>query len=100
MKRRIDEELFNQIKLPLRNRLTRPRALAKRFDISLKTCLMIKGSATYLDYKAQSKAQHPDNNYSLRDEVLYLHQQTFKKDNTYIPPPTARQAVVELQRHA
>lgn len=95
--KRVDQQTFDTIKKPLLNRFTRPQMLAKKYDLSLKTILQIRGSQNYPQYVQQNKAQHPPIKYSLRDEVLWLHDLTFNKnDNKYIQPPTARKAIEEL----
>lgn len=96
--KKLTEEQFNLVKKPLYNRFTRPKMLAKKYDLSLKTVLMIRGSQNYVQYQEQSKAQHPDVKFSLADQVLHLHKLTFKKDNSYLPPNSARVAIGELIR--
>lgn len=95
--KRVTEELFTQVKKPLYNRLTRPRVLANKFELSLKTILQIRGSKNFEEYCQQNRAQHPPVTFSLADEVLHLHKLTFRQDNDYIAPLTARQAILELQ---
>ena len=96
--RKLDEQTFLSIKKPLYNRFARPKVLAKRFDVSEKTILQVRGSQNYSQYRQNVIAQHPPVTFSLRDEVLFLHELTFKKDSSYVAPSTARVAVEELIR--
>lgn len=94
--KRVDEQLFNQVKSGLRNKWTSAEKVARRNELSVKTILQIRGSKNYEEYQQQNKAQHPDVQFSLRDHVLELHRLAFRQDNTYIPPTTAKTAVIEL----
>lgn len=93
---KITEELFHKAKKDL-HWYTSSRSVATRLNLSIKTVIQIKHSITFQAYHEQSKAQHPPTLYSLKEEILELHKLTFKKDNTYIAPPTARKAIAELQ---
>lgn len=74
--------------------------LAAKHDISYKTAVQIKASKDYDMYREQVKAQHPEPQYSLADQVKYIHNLVFNKhDNKYIEPPTGRQAARELEIH-
>ena len=94
--KRVDEQLFNQVKSGLRNKWTSAEKVARRNELSAKTILQIRGSKNYEEYQQQNKAQHPEVKFSLKDHVLELHRLAFRQDNTYIPPKTARLAITEL----
>lgn len=94
--KRVDEQLFNQVKSGLRNKWTSAEKVARRNELSVKTVLQIRGSKDFAQYTENNKAQHPDIKFSLRDHVLELHRLAFRQDNTYIPPTTAKTAVIEL----
>lgn len=96
--RKITEQVFDKVKKDL-HWYVRTWAVASRFDLSVKTITQIKCSKDFEEYREQCQAQHPPTIYSLKDEILELHRLTFRKDNTYIAPPTARKAVAELQAH-
>lgn len=97
--RRITEQDFKKIKGGIFWKLTASQAAAK-YDVSLKTVLQVRGSSNYQQYKEQCKAQHPEVQYSLADNVKDLHSIVFNKhDNKYLPPETARKAVQELKLH-
>lgn len=93
----IDEYTFKKVKGNIFWRLT-PSQAAAQHDISLKTVLQIRGSKDYTQYRQQCKAQHPETEYSLGENVLLLHKLVFdERDNKYIPPPSARKAVEQLK---
>lgn len=74
--------------------------LAAKHDISYKTAVQIKASKNYDMYREQVKAQHPEPQYSLADQVKYIHKLVFDAhDNKYLPPETARSAARQLEIH-
>lgn len=98
--KKVTEPLFLQVKGGLFNKFAKPYRLAAKYDLSLKTIYQIRGSRTFAEYTQQNKAQHPEVQYSLAENVLNLHMIVFNKhDNKYIAPPTARKACEELKRH-
>lgn len=97
--KRIDESTFRAVKKSTNNVFMTNRNIAKNYGLSLKTVLQIRGSKNFDQYTEQNKAQHPPVAFSLGDEVLYLHRQVFRKNNDYIAPRTAKQAIKELQEN-
>lgn len=96
---KIDEHTFKKVKGGIFWKLT-PQQAATKYEISEKTVFQIRGSHDYKQYKEQVKAQHPEIQYSLADNVLHLHEIIFnKRDNKYIQPQTARRAIEELKLH-
>jgi len=95
MRKNLTEAKFKEVKRHI-GIFAGSRRLAHRFDLSEKTILQIKGSPTFLDYTASNKAQHPPVKFSLKEAVLDLHYNTFRKNNSYIPPKSARLAIIEL----
>lgn len=88
-------EHFSEVKRYIRWHTT--KRTAKKFGISIKTALQVRGSNSYYQYRENVKAQHPEIKYSLREDVLALHKTVFDKgDNTYKAPLTAKTAITQL----
>lgn len=96
MHKRVDEDTFNLIKRKLI--FSRPRSVAAKVGVSLKTVLQVKGSKTLKEYKDQCRAQHPPQEFSLAQEIMNCHRKMYdKQDGEYIQPPAARTAIIELK---
>lgn len=98
MSRRINQERFSKIKGSFIWRTT--NQVAAKYDISYKTAAQIKVSKNFEDYTLLNKSQHPEPQYSLADQVKYIHKLVFDAhDNKYIPPETAKSAARQLEVH-
>lgn len=96
--RKIDEHTFKRVKKWLR--IQPAKSVAKRFDLHESTVLNIRGSRNFNEYREMVKAEHPPIKFSLKEEVLSIHQQLFdKNDGRYIRPLTARTAVMHIRQH-
>ena len=96
--RKLSEDTFRKAKGSFIWRTT--NQVAAKYDISYKTAAQIKVSRNFEDYTLLNKSQHPELQYSLKDNVLDLHKIVFNKhDNKYIAPETARSAIQELKLH-
>lgn len=60
---KVTRELFKQLKDELI--YAEPLTVAIKNSLSMKTILMVKGSASYTEYEAQKKAQHPPTQFSI-----------------------------------
>lgn len=97
--KRVTRQEFAQIKrwLIVYRGLGSVQRVARRADRSLKTIVQIKNSKTHSDYIEQCKAQHPPVKYSLADDVLWLHDKTFRPSRKdYAKPHSAKAAIREL----
>lgn len=96
MAARITQELHHKAKSYLLWHTT--KQTARKFGISQKTVLQVRGSRTFEEYTENNKAQHPDTGHSLRDDLLEIHNLLFNKhDNKYIAPPTGVKAAMEIK---
>ncbi len=92
---KLTPEFFDDVKRFVRWHTT--KRTATKFGISEKTALQVRGSNTYMQYRENVKAQHPEVVYSLRERVLELHSIMFdKKDGKYIQPQVARVAIEQI----
>ena len=74
-----------------------PKEAAKKFGVSLKTVLQVRGSKNYQQYQEQNKAQHPPVKYSIADNVKDLHAKVFGGQDDYRTPTSARRALEQLK---
>lgn len=93
--KRLDEQTFKQAKKWLR--IQSAKRVANRFDLHESTVLNIRGCKNFDEYKEIVKAEHPPVQFSLRDEVLDLHQILFNNDD-YVAPSTAYRAIFEIKQ--
>jgi hypothetical protein len=91
---RLTPEYFSEVKRYVRWHTT--NRTAKKFGISIKTALQVRGSNNYGQYRENVKAQHPETKYSLADDVLALHKTVFDKGGEYHTPKTAQTAITQL----
>jgi len=71
--------------------------VARKARRSVKTITQIKHSKTYADYSEQNKAQHPEIQYSLAEQVFKMHHNIWvRPDTAYIKPQSAKQAATEI----
>lgn len=64
---KVTRELFVQIKDELE--YSEPLTVAIKNHMSVKTILQIKGSASFTEYEAMKKAQHPPVKFSIPDRL-------------------------------
>lgn len=94
--RKLSEDTFRKAKGSFIWRTT--NQVAAKYDISYKTAAQIKVSKNFEDYTLLNKSQHPEQQYSLADQVKYIHKLVFDAhDNKYLPPETARSAARQLE---
>lgn len=69
---KVTRELFVQLKDELV--YSEPLTVAIKNHMSVKTILQIKGSASFTDYEAMKRAQHPKTKYSMREQIEQINE--------------------------